>query len=147
MPYDPRRTHVERYLLDPPAYDKKLLKRVEKDALTLCKALGYDLNTVEFAVENGIPYAIDFMNPAPDADLHSVGQKNFDWIVQMVADLAVKRAKAAPSVTDFHWGAFLGAAGKADTKKTSTKKKSEGKRASAKGKAAKKSKEDRPETN
>ena len=41
---------------------------------TLCRALGYDLNTVEFAVEDGVPYAIDFMNPAPDADVHSVGE-------------------------------------------------------------------------
>ncbi len=45
-----------------------LLARVERDAITLCRALGYDLNTVEFAVEDGVPYAIDFMNPAPDAD-------------------------------------------------------------------------------
>jgi shikimate kinase len=104
----------------------------------LCKALGYDLNTVEFAVENGIPYAIDFMNPAPDADLHSVGQKNFDWIVQTVADLAVKKAKSAPAVSAFHWGAFLGAA----AKKVAEKKKPGGKKASAKGKAAKKSKEE-----
>ena len=52
-------------------------QRVEHDALTLCRALGYDLNTVEFAVEDGVPYAIDFMNPAPDADVHSVGEKNF----------------------------------------------------------------------
>ena len=52
-----------------------------RDALTLCRALGYDLNTVEFAVEDGIPYAIDFMNPAPDAGLESVGPENFDWIV------------------------------------------------------------------
>ena len=38
------------------------------DCLKLCRALGYDLNTVEFAVEDGVPYAIDFLNPAPDAD-------------------------------------------------------------------------------
>ena len=49
-------------------------KRMEQDALKLCRALGYDLNTVEFAVENGIPYAIDFMNPAPDAGLESVAR-------------------------------------------------------------------------
>jgi hypothetical protein len=97
MPYDPRRPHHERYLQNPPAYDKKLLKRVEKDSLTLCRALGYDLNTVEFAVENGVPFAIDFMNPAPDADLHSVGPKNFEWIVQTVADLAIRKAKKAPA--------------------------------------------------
>ena len=51
--------------------------RVTRDCLTLCRALGYDLNTVEFAVQDGIPYAIDFLNPAPDADFHSVGPDNF----------------------------------------------------------------------
>jgi hypothetical protein len=122
MPYDPRRPHHERYLLDPPEYDKKLLKRVEKDSLTLCKALGYDLNTVEFAVEDGIPYAIDFMNPAPDADLHSVGQKNFDWIVEKVAHLAVKKAKSGPDISEFHWGAFLGAASNIAAKASGRKK-------------------------
>ena len=70
-----------------------LLRRVEQDALKLCQALGYDLNTVEFAVENGIPYAIDFMNPAPDADLNSVGAANFEWIVRAVADMAIAKAK------------------------------------------------------
>ena len=123
MPYDPRRPHHERYLQDPPAYDKKLLKRVEKDALTLCRALGYDLNTVEFAVEDGVPYAIDFMNPAPDADLHSVGAKNFEWIVDAVAKLAIKKAKAAPSAPVLQAEAFLGGSVKAPEKKTSVKKK------------------------
>ncbi|HZB88680.1 MAG TPA: hypothetical protein VE291_08500 [Terracidiphilus sp.] len=109
MHYDPRRPHAERYVQDPPACDKKLLKRVERDALALCRALGYDLNTVEFAVEDGIPYAIDFMNPAPDADLHSVGQANFDWIVREVADLAIAKAKTAPYVSELRWAAFLSA--------------------------------------
>ena len=55
---------------------------------------------MEFAVEDGVPYAIDFMNPAPDADLHSVGQANFDWIVTAVSDLAVKQAtEPAPADT------------------------------------------------
>jgi hypothetical protein len=108
MPYDPRRPHEHRYVLDPPEYDKKLLKRVEKDALTLCKALGYDLNTVEFAVEDGIPYAIDFMNPAPDADLHSVGRESFDWIVDKVSKLAVKKAQSSNKIKhELSWSAFL----------------------------------------
>jgi len=108
MPYDPRRPHAERYIQNPPAYDPALLERVERDALTLCRALGYDLNTVEFAVENGIPYAIDFMNPAPDAGLESVGQANFDWIVREVADLAIGKAQAAPAVPkELRWAAFL----------------------------------------
>jgi hypothetical protein len=55
-------------------------------------ALGYDLNTVEFAVEDGVPYAIDFLNPAPDADVHSVGPENFEWVVNAVAELAIRKA-------------------------------------------------------
>jgi hypothetical protein len=60
-------------------------------------------------VEDGIPYAIDFMNPAPDADLHSVGQANFDWIVREVADLAIAKAQKAPQNPELRWAAFLGA--------------------------------------
>ena len=63
-------------------------------AAALCGALGYDLNTVELAVRDGIPYAIDFMNPAPDADYHSVGHDNFEWIVKAVAELLAAKAKA-----------------------------------------------------
>ncbi|QMV20064.1 hypothetical protein GOB94_16305 [Granulicella sp. 5B5] len=108
MAYDPRRPHAERYILEPQIYPDGLLERVEKDALTLCRALGYDLNTVEFAVEDGTPYAIDFMNPAPDADVHSVGQHNFDWIVEKVAHLAVHKAQN-PQPIDLRWSKFLGA--------------------------------------
>ncbi len=142
MPYDPRLPHHERYIQNPPEYDPKLLKRIKKDALKLCRALGYDLNTVEFAVENGIPYAIDFMNPAPDADLHSVGQANFDWIVKEVADLAIDKAQDAPQVPELHWAAFLGeakAAKKASKhEEPKTAAKSSGKSAETKHKKKKK---------
>ncbi|MFV1981635.1 MAG: RimK family alpha-L-glutamate ligase [Rhodothermia bacterium] len=73
---------------------EKLLATVEDGVLSICRALGYDLNTVEFAVRDGVPYAIDFMNPAPDADYNSVGHDNFDWIVKHVAELLVTKAKA-----------------------------------------------------
>ena len=109
MPYDPSQPHHMRYVMDPPEYDSALLARVEKDALTLCKALGYDLNTVEFAVEDGVPYAIDFMNPAPDADLHSVGSESFEWIVDAVAKLAVKQAGeyTGEPMGGLSWSGFL----------------------------------------
>jgi hypothetical protein len=102
MAYDPRRPHEHRYVLEPQTYPEGLLERVEKDALTLCRALGYDLNTVEFAVEDGVPYAIDFMNPAPDADMYSVGEENFEWIVDKVAKLAVKKCAETGKVPE--WG-------------------------------------------
>jgi hypothetical protein len=76
-------------------------------------------------VEDGIPYAIDFMNPAPDADLHSVGQANFDWIVREVADLAIAKSKQAPHVPELRWAAFLGSPGSEEkaAKKSAGKKK------------------------
>ena len=97
MPYDPRRPHAERYLpctARAKTFRTKLLyRRMEEDAIKLCRALGYDLNSVEFAVENEIPYAIDFMNPVPDADVHSVGEANFQWIVDQVADFLIAKAR------------------------------------------------------
>src|SRR5260370_31259473 len=92
MRYDPRAPHNERYVKGNPQPGAKLKERIEKDALALWRALGYDLNTVEFAVESGVPYAIDFMNPAPDAEVTSVGQQNFEWIVDAVAEMAVEKA-------------------------------------------------------
>jgi len=55
-----------------------------------------------------VPYAIDFMNPAPDADVNSVGQENFDWIVHEVAELAVRKARQHSGLTpEYRWSAFL----------------------------------------
>jgi len=114
MPYDPRRPHAERYLEGAPRARtlraKLLFRRMEDDALKLCRALGYDLNSVEFAVENGIPYAIDFLNPVPDADVHSVGAANFEWIVDQVAQLAIARVNASPRALALRWPEFPHAA-------------------------------------
>ena len=108
MQYDPRAPHADRYVKNPDPLKPEMLARLNRDCLTICKALGYDLNTVEFAVENGIPYAIDFMNPAPDAGIESVGRDNFDWIVENVAELAVKKALSddAPQ-SEYRWANFL----------------------------------------
>jgi glutathione synthase/RimK-type ligase-like ATP-grasp enzyme len=121
MPYDPRRRSAERYL---PAltrattfYARKLFARMEDAAIRLCQALGYEINTVEFAVENGVPYAIDFMNPVPDADLASVGEKNFAWIVEHTAALAIAKAKIAPHAAEPRWSVALGAARRARGRK------------------------------
>jgi hypothetical protein len=135
MAYDPRRPHEHRYVLEPQVYPKGLLKRVEQDALTLCRALGYDLNTVEFAVEDGVPYAIDFMNPAPDADLHSVGKENFEWIVDKVAKLAVKKAKEfnGKAMEGLNWSSFLTGGASSVAKKAPAKKAAAKKVAAPKG--------------
>ena len=141
MTYDPAKPYGQSYDLDPPGCDQELLRRMERDAVTLCQALGYDLNTVEFAVEGGIPYAIDFMNPVPDADLHSVGEPHFRWIVEAMARLAVKKAQAASPTNgaclpDVPWAAFLAGAPAKKTKAKSVSKKTAVKSAAKKRKPA-----------
>jgi glutathione synthase/RimK-type ligase-like ATP-grasp enzyme len=108
MRYDPKAPFHERYVKGNPAPSLAMKERVEKDAITLCKALGYDLNTVEFAVEEGVPYAIDFMNPAPDAEVTSVGQENFEWVINAVAEMAVKKALSDEKpYEEMRWASFL----------------------------------------
>ena len=108
MQYDPRLPHADRYIKNPAPIAAKLLERVENDCLKLCRALGYDLNTVEFAVQDGIPYAIDFLNPAPDADYFSVGADNFEWVVENVANLAIEKAQSSVNpAKELRWSAFL----------------------------------------
>jgi hypothetical protein len=92
MAYDPKQPHHLRYVQNPPPMDAKFESRIRRDAIALCEALGYDMNTVEFAVRGGVPYAIDFMNCAPDADLNSVGQANFDWMVTNMAEVLIEIA-------------------------------------------------------
>jgi len=111
MPYEPRNPHHLRYVSNAGPATKKLLDTVEKYVLALNHALGYDFNTVEFAVRDGIPYAIDFCNPAPDADIHSVGQENFDWIVENAARMAIERAMNHKDGQDnLTWGTYIKAA-------------------------------------
>jgi hypothetical protein len=108
MPYEPRNPHHLRYVVENPNMDKKLLATIKDYTLRLCKGLGYDFNTVEFAVKDGIPYAIDFGNPAPDADINSVGQENFDWVVEEAAKMAIDYAKKHKGgQMNLSWGTFM----------------------------------------
>jgi glutathione synthase/RimK-type ligase-like ATP-grasp enzyme len=126
MQYEPRNPHHLRYVLDGDPVDQKILDLVETYCIKLNKALGYDFNTVEFAIRDGVPYAIDFCNPAPDADIHSVGQDNFDWIVENAADMAIAKAKQyKKGKMNLTWGTFVKdqiLAPKASVKKAPAKK-------------------------
>lgn len=108
MQYEPRNPFHLRYVVDGPPSSEKLLKTIHDHVITLNQYLGYDFNTVEFAVRDGIPYAIDFCNPAPDADIASVGQENFDWVVEMSAKYAIERAQENVMGQDnLTWGKYL----------------------------------------
>ncbi|HEY2739281.1 MAG TPA: hypothetical protein VGK45_12820 [Thermoanaerobaculia bacterium] len=108
MQYDPREPHHARYVRNGPPLEQALLDRVHEDVLKLNRALGYDFNTVEFAVRDGVPYAIDFCNPAPDADVHSIGEDNFAWIVEAAASMAIRKAQAhVEGRNNLTWGEFV----------------------------------------
>jgi glutathione synthase/RimK-type ligase-like ATP-grasp enzyme len=108
MRYEPRNPHHLRYVQNPAPIEPSEYERLVGDALKLCRALGYDLNTVELAVQDGIPYAIDFLNPAPDADYHSVGPENFAWIVNEMAEFAVRKALSDEQpLREYRWTSFL----------------------------------------
>ena len=109
MPYDPSKPYLSgmQYVNIDNYLTPERHARVERDVVTLCKALGYDLNTVEFAIKDGIPYAIDFMNPAPDAELASVGEYNHNWIVDSMTDFILKKLEEGIEVPEYRWSAML----------------------------------------
>ena len=114
MPYEPRNPHHLRYVasFSPSA---ELLKEMTKIVLKINDYLGYEFNTVELAIRDGIPYAIDFCNPAPDADLKSVGEENFEWVVETAANYAIELAlQKNNKKNNLSWGKYItnSAAGK-----------------------------------
>jgi hypothetical protein len=51
------------------------------------------MDTVEFAVRDGILYAIDFLNPAPDFDSFSLKDDAFSWVIDKMSDLVLEYAR------------------------------------------------------
>jgi hypothetical protein len=107
MPYEPRNPHHLRYQSDfKPGVER--LRQMEEIVINLNVYLGYDFNTVELAIRDGVPYAIDFCNPAPDAERYGVGDDNFEWVVETAANYAIERALQQESGKDnLTWGEFV----------------------------------------
>ena len=89
--YDPTAPFHERYVIDRPV-EGDLRERAIADAPKLVDALGYDMDTVEFAVRDGTLYAIDFLNPAPDFDSFSIKEEAFEWVLERMSDLVIDYA-------------------------------------------------------
>ncbi len=107
MPYEPRNPHHLRYVASFTPTPERL-KQMEEIVLRICTYLGYDFNTVELAVRDGVPYAIDFCNPAPDAERTSVGEENFGWVVETAANYAIERAMEHEEGKDnLTWGEYV----------------------------------------
>ncbi|MBS1242225.1 MAG: hypothetical protein H6R40_1652, partial [Gemmatimonadetes bacterium] len=103
--YDPGE---KKYHVDPEYLAPRLRDQIITESQALVRALGYDMNSIEWAIRDGIPYAIDFMNPAPDFDIHSLTPTYFEWAVQRMADLTIRLARSPrPAVGPQSWTRFL----------------------------------------
>src|ERR1700732_320004 len=87
--YDPK---DRRYIVDHKYLSAEIGERVVKDAQTINQALGYEMNTIEFAIQDGVPYAIDFLNPAPDFERDRITAFYFEQVVDKMARLVIDRA-------------------------------------------------------
>lgn len=108
MQYEPRNPFHERYVKNPAPIEPELYNQLKDTVLKLNEYLGYDFNTVEIAVKDGVLYPIDFCNPAPDADDFSVGPENFEWVLEHAALLAIETAQNhQPGKINLRWGKFI----------------------------------------
>lgn len=107
MSYEPRNPHHLRYVADfKPSAEK--LQTMTDLVLRINHYLGYDFNTVELALRDGVPYAIDFCNPAPDAERTSVGDENFEWVVETATNYAIEKAREQEEGRDnLTWGKYV----------------------------------------
>ena len=107
MSYEPRNPHHLRYATSfTPSEERR--RQMEEIVLRINQYLGYDFNTVELAIRDGVPYAIDFGNPAPDAERSGVGEENFEWVVETAANYAIERALAHKDGQDnLTWGEYI----------------------------------------
>ncbi|MFN8059807.1 MAG: hypothetical protein U0Q12_11670 [Vicinamibacterales bacterium] len=104
--YDPK---AREYRVNHSYLAPDLGARVVRDARTINQALGYEMNTIEFAVKEGVPYAIDFLNPAPDFERDRITAFYFDLVVDRMSRLVVDRAlNGAASQMWPRWEEMLG---------------------------------------
>ncbi len=87
--YDPKE---RKYIVAHDYLTAEVGARVVKDAQTINLALGYEMNTIEFAVKDGMPYAIDFLNPAPDFERDRITPFYFEHVVDKMSRLVIDRA-------------------------------------------------------
>jgi hypothetical protein len=107
--YNPRAPFEERYVISRPV-EGGLRDHAVHDATALVEALGYDMDTVEFAVKDGVLYAIDFLNPAPDFDSFSIKEENFGWVLEHMTELVIEYAlgRRTPPWRDEHrWWRYV----------------------------------------
>ena len=90
--YEPAPLGMGGYHQDYESLPRVLRDRAEELSLRFNRALGYDMNALEFAVRDGRFYGIDLTNYTPDLDYRSLKDAHFPWAVEKMAEFAVEKA-------------------------------------------------------
>ena len=102
--YDPAPMGLGGYNQDYDTLPRAMRDRAEELSLIFNRALGYDMNALEFAVRDGVFYGIDLTNYTPDYDQRSLKDAHFPWVVEKMAAFAVEKAlsdEKTPPVPDW----------------------------------------------
>ena len=82
-----------RYLPESIPQDDELGKKLCDSALKISQAYQYDINMVEFVIEDDTIYVINGTNPTPQIDLSLMTREQFDWCVNQSVEIAIERVK------------------------------------------------------
>lgn len=99
--YEPAPYLQGKYIYDPDYISKELADTLIKYIICLNESLGYEVNAVEFAIKNDIPYAIDFLNPVCDMEKDSVGEYFHNLTMDLLSNYLIKIAKENEKPSNF----------------------------------------------
>jgi glutathione synthase/RimK-type ligase-like ATP-grasp enzyme len=103
--YDP---NLRRYSVDHEHLTRELGGWIVDDSLKLVQAFGYDMNAIDWAIRDGVPYAIDFLNLAPEIDPDALTPFYFDQLVTQSAAMIIRMAKNRRSPANkLKWGSLF----------------------------------------
>lgn len=94
----------KKYLPNIGNLDENIKARTTRSAKIISQAYGYDMNMVEFVINEGEPHLINPTNPVPDLDIKLLTTGHFNWTVKEMGDFAIRMAQEPESQFDhYHW--------------------------------------------
>lgn len=109
-PWSSRYLDVDDYLTD----DER--EQVVDSTLKISRAIGYDMNAVDFGIKDDMLYVTNPTNPVPDFDVNSITPHYFDWVVKTMVDFSIGIAKGRrQQLRDFSWSKLINSSQRAST--------------------------------
>lgn len=100
------------YLPEEMRYHENILSnnidQIVISAKAISKAYGYDINMIEYVIDQDTQYVINSTNPAPVIDRQLMADTQFEWMVDQTVSLAIDRLKhPLPRRVDFKFEKIL----------------------------------------